>query len=261
MSQSDVLQLLKNLDNSNSGMTGTEHPTAIVDPLFKDPNADVIFCSGDGTHFHLQRKYLEANAGAFPGSEFDTRGEVVHLTESSDVLRILFGFVHPREHPDVEDLDFKTLAAVAEAAEKYEVFFAMNICKMQMRQFIPKNAVEILAHATRHDHPNLIQDVAPHLVRLPMMDVVGQLPPRYIVPWVSTSRFIPLCGRNSTFFGRSLNIGARGMQCSTMRQKVFSISESLCQANDPRTSLHLWRVKRVTPAKLLCLPRFRSSKN
>lgn len=81
----------------------------------------------------MQRKFLEANTGAFPGSEFDTCGEVVHLTEPSRVLRILFGFVHPRRHPDVEELDFKTLAEVAEAAEKYEVFSAINVCKMQMR--------------------------------------------------------------------------------------------------------------------------------
>ena len=81
----------------------------------------------------MQRKFLEANTGAFPGSEFDTRGEVVHLTEPSHVLRVLFGFVHPRRHPDIEELEFKALADVAEAAEKYEVFSAIDICKMQMR--------------------------------------------------------------------------------------------------------------------------------
>lgn len=99
----------------------------------KDPDADITFCSADGTHFQLQRKFLEANTGAFPGSEFDTRGEVVHLTESDSVLRLLFGFVHPRKHPDVEELSFPLLAGVAEAAEKYEVFSAINVCKLQMR--------------------------------------------------------------------------------------------------------------------------------
>jgi hypothetical protein len=92
-----------------------------------------MFCSSDGVHFQMQRKFLEANTGAFPGSEFDTFGEMVHLTEPCRVLRILFGFVHPRRHPDVEELDFNELEELAEAAEKYEVFSAINVCKMQMR--------------------------------------------------------------------------------------------------------------------------------
>lgn len=145
---------------------------------------------------------METNTGAFPGSEFDTRGEVVHLTEVASVLRILFGFVIPRKHPDIEHLPFALLAEVAEAAEKYEVFSAVNVCKMQMksvyfyavvsllivfldRQFVPTHPLEILLHGAKHDHPGLIKRVAPHVVRLPIMQVVQQLPPRYLVPWVS----------------------------------------------------------------------------
>jgi len=93
----------------------------------------VTFQSIDGVTFPLQRKYLEANTGAFPGAEFDTHGEVVHLTEKANVLELLFQFVYPKRHPDVEELDFKLLAELAEAAEKYEVFFAMEICRIQMR--------------------------------------------------------------------------------------------------------------------------------
>lgn len=93
----------------------------------------MTFCSHDGIHFKLRRKYLEANTGAFPGAEFDTQGEIVNLQESAAVLSVLFGFTSPRVQPDVETLDFNLLASVAEAAEKYEVFYAMNICRMQMR--------------------------------------------------------------------------------------------------------------------------------
>jgi hypothetical protein len=166
----------------------------------------VTFCSHDGIQFKLQRKYLEANTGAFPGAEFDTQGEIVHLQESAAVLSVLFGFTSPKAHPDVEELDFKLLASVAEAAEKYEVFYAMNICRMQMRyvtvylalehpklaaehkcrQFIAKHPLEILAHAAKHDYPKLIRDVAPALVRHPVMFVAEQLPSHYVVPWVSS---------------------------------------------------------------------------
>lgn len=101
--------------------------------LDNDPLADVTFQSSDGILFHLQRKYLEVATGAFPGAEFDTNGETTSLSEPAAVLAILFGFVHPKRYPDVEDLDFSLLADVAEAAEKYEAFAAIELCRLQMR--------------------------------------------------------------------------------------------------------------------------------
>lgn len=107
--------------------------TLIFISVENDTNADVTFCSSDGVFFHLQRKYLEVNTGAFPGSEFDTRGEITHLTETSAVLHLLFQFVYPRREPSIDDIDFNTLYALAEASEKYEVFHAMTICRIQMK--------------------------------------------------------------------------------------------------------------------------------
>lgn len=49
------------------------------------------------------------------------------------MLEILFEFIYPRKHPTLKDLEFETLAAVAEAAEKYEVFSAMSMCDVRMR--------------------------------------------------------------------------------------------------------------------------------
>jgi hypothetical protein len=153
----------------------------------------------------LQRKYLETNTGAFPGAEFETRGEITHLTESSEVLEILFQFIYPRRHPDIEELEFPLLAAVAEAAEKYEVFSGMSECKTRMRYlyfahhlivyeplmpsatsraFLPKHASEILAHASRHDYPKLIQEAASCLIRTEAVEVIEHLPSSYVVPWV-----------------------------------------------------------------------------
>lgn len=159
-------------------------PTELVHHLFNDTDTDVTFSAVDGTLFHLQRKYLETNTGAFPGAEFETRGEITHLTEPSEVLEVLFQFIYPRRHPDIEELEFPLLAAVAEAAEKYEVFSGMSECKTRMRAFLPKHAAEILAHASRHDYPKLIQEAAPHLVRTDTADVVEHLPSAYIVPWI-----------------------------------------------------------------------------
>jgi hypothetical protein len=48
-------------------------------------------------------------------------------------LELLFQFCYPDHRPDVEALEFDALALLAEAAEKYQVFPAMNICKICMR--------------------------------------------------------------------------------------------------------------------------------
>lgn len=100
--------------------------------LVNDPHADVIFQSSDGIRFHIQRKFLEVAAGAFPGAEFETNGEITHLTESATVLEVLFGFMRPKRYPDVEELEFTLLAEVAEAAEKYEAFAGIELCRLQM---------------------------------------------------------------------------------------------------------------------------------
>ena len=96
-------------------------------------DADVIFESVDGVQFRLHRKNLEAHTGGFPAPEFETNDEITHLTEPANILRILFQFVYPRRQPDLERLDFEVVAAVSEAAEKYEVFSAMPICNVRMR--------------------------------------------------------------------------------------------------------------------------------
>ena len=72
------------------------------------------------------------STGAFPGPEVPTEGEPVSLTETAKVLSILFSFVYPKRHPDLEDLDFSVVAAVAEAAGKYEVFAAMIPCNVRL---------------------------------------------------------------------------------------------------------------------------------
>lgn len=41
--------------------------------------------------------------------------------------------MHPKQYPDIEELDFALLAEVAEAAEKYEAFGAIELCRLQMR--------------------------------------------------------------------------------------------------------------------------------
>ncbi|KAF8956957.1 hypothetical protein BDZ97DRAFT_1670745, partial [Flammula alnicola] len=148
--------------------------------------SDLTIQSIDGVLFKVHRKNLELGTGAFPPSDlFDTQGEVTCLTETADVLAIMFQFVYPRRHPDLEDVDFQLVIQVAEAVEKYEVFSAMNTCRLRLRHFIPEHAAEIMGHFVKHNYPSMINECVPYLARSPLLDVLDRLPPECILPWVS----------------------------------------------------------------------------
>ena len=96
-------------------------------------DSDVTFLSADGVLFYLHRKNLETNTGGFPPAEIETRNEIVSLTEDSSILELLFRFIYPAHHPKLDRTPFATLSLLAEAAEKYEVYSAMNVCSIRMQ--------------------------------------------------------------------------------------------------------------------------------
>ncbi|KAG6807154.1 hypothetical protein H0H92_008600, partial [Tricholoma furcatifolium] len=97
------------MPNNSQSMTTSES--------FCAQDADVIFQSSDNVQFHIHRKNLETQTGAFPSSEFKTNGEIVPLTEDSSTLERLFQYVYPQRHPDIESFEFGDLYKLAEAAE------------------------------------------------------------------------------------------------------------------------------------------------
>lgn len=103
-------------------------PSILVDA----GDADVIFESSDNVLFSIHRKNLEVATGAFPPSNFSTEGRNVALSESSSTLELMFQYVYPMPQPDVSSLPFESLALLAEAVEKYQVFPAILICKIHM---------------------------------------------------------------------------------------------------------------------------------
>ncbi|KAK7036134.1 hypothetical protein R3P38DRAFT_616274 [Favolaschia claudopus] len=154
--------------------------------LFNPPDADVIFQSSDGVLFGIHRINLQTNTEGFPPPEiqFASTGEVVSLSESSSTLDRLFQFIYPRRHPGLDDIEFDELDALAEAAEKYQVFSAMNICQIRMRSMLPNHAPKILAYAAKHDYPYLVYEAAPYTFDVPLSEVVSMLPQYLILPWV-----------------------------------------------------------------------------
>ncbi|TFK64131.1 hypothetical protein BDN72DRAFT_846883 [Pluteus cervinus] len=94
---------------------------------------DVTFRSSDNVNFYLDKKYLSVMTGGFPPSEFEhTDEEAVPLSEDSITLDLLFQFAYPKHHPDLRNLEMNTLMNLAHAAEKYEVYAAVSICRLLM---------------------------------------------------------------------------------------------------------------------------------
>lgn len=97
-------------------------------------DGDVTFQSSDGVLFRVHRKNLEVCADGFPPSGFALAdGEIIPLSETSVTLDLLFQFMYPRRHPALDTTPFHVLEPLAEAAEKYQVFPAMNICHIRLR--------------------------------------------------------------------------------------------------------------------------------
>ncbi|KAK7436173.1 hypothetical protein VKT23_019250 [Stygiomarasmius scandens] len=132
------------------------------------PGTDVVFQSSDGVLFHLNPKHLEYGAEAFPPSA---------------ILEPLFQFTSPRNQPDLEDLNFKTLMELAEAAEKYVVYSAIRTCVMKMKDFIPTNTWGIFLFASKHDHEALLFSIAPRFLNKPLVDMAYVMPLSLYIPW------------------------------------------------------------------------------
>ena len=94
--------------------------------------AEVSFQSCDGVRFRIHINNLKACSGTLAPPSFTTFGEIVTLTESSTILEILFQFLYNQRRLDLGSVEFKILESLAEAAEKYQVYPAMSMCKIYM---------------------------------------------------------------------------------------------------------------------------------
>ncbi|KAF9457796.1 hypothetical protein BDZ94DRAFT_1202173 [Collybia nuda] len=160
-------------------------PNLRTSELFCSTDANLIFQSSDGVLFHIHNKYLEANTEGFPPAGFDPQNDIVALSEHSTTLELLFQFVYPARHPDLASVEFKTLAPLAEAAEKYQAFSAMVVCKIRMMGTLPKHAEEIMDYAVKHDYPEIMGGAAPLILNKSLEEILMKLPRNLIIPWVN----------------------------------------------------------------------------
>lgn len=107
----------------------TDHPSVCA------ADADIVFLSSDSILFRVHSSNLTCGSEGFApptGTSSLSKHDTVQLTETSMTLELLFQFMYPQRPPDLSAMEFKSFMGVAEAAEKYQVYSAMQICAMQM---------------------------------------------------------------------------------------------------------------------------------
>ncbi|GLB44796.1 hypothetical protein LshimejAT787_1801330 [Lyophyllum shimeji] len=131
--------------------------------IFNAADADLVFRSSDGVLFRIHRKNLEFGSDGFPPVEFPVDDKPVDLPEDGKTLELMFRFVYPRLQPTLEGLDFRVLAHLAEAVEKYQIFTGKQLCNLYMSEALPTNAMAILEYSIKHEYPALANRAAPHV--------------------------------------------------------------------------------------------------
>ena len=84
----------------------------------------------------MHKTNLATHSEVFPEGDLATNDEIVQLTETSSTLELLFQYMYRQPQPDITELPFEQLSKLAEAAEKYRVFSAMEICRVMMK-YVP----------------------------------------------------------------------------------------------------------------------------
>ncbi|KAF8182745.1 hypothetical protein K438DRAFT_1839702 [Mycena galopus ATCC 62051] len=158
-----------------------------ISARFSAPDADIIILSSDGVLFKVHRKNLVAHSGVFEGAETATRpengAEPVELTEPADVLGLLLQFMYAQP-PDLQALEFRELAALAEAVEKYMVYSALPSCRTQMENSVCAHPLEVLVYALRHDYINLANESAQQSMRCDVAEAMEILSPEIFEDWI-----------------------------------------------------------------------------
>ncbi|KAJ7063680.1 hypothetical protein C8F01DRAFT_87217 [Mycena amicta] len=180
--------------------------TTTISQRFKFSDSDIAFRSSDQTIFRIHTKNLETHAEGFPPTAFaaahrpsltpspsssssqssssNTDLEIVDLTERAETLELLFQYIYPRRQPDLTVLPFPVLADLAEAAEKYQVYAAMDICRIFMGNGLQDNALTVLNYAVRHDYLEIADEAAPLTISLPLDEIGKHMHANYMGSWI-----------------------------------------------------------------------------
>ncbi|KII94582.1 hypothetical protein PLICRDRAFT_184566 [Plicaturopsis crispa FD-325 SS-3] len=179
-------------------------PETRVSELFDLPGSDVTLRSSDNVLFRVHKINLEMHSEAFAGAAAlppvaaddmlaDADAPTVSLPETGAVLELLLQYMYLRPQPVLDSLSigFWSVAALAEAAEKYQVYAAMQPCKVQIRSHLSslwvagsKAPFEILLYAIKHHHHDLVDEAAALAITTPLSKIQAALPAQWFSAWI-----------------------------------------------------------------------------
>ncbi|KAF8960317.1 hypothetical protein BDZ97DRAFT_1603453, partial [Flammula alnicola] len=122
-------------------------------------DADVVLVSSDGHRFGAHCRNLGEFTGGFPLHITPANKEEVPMPDlDSEALPLFLQYVHHHRQPDLSNVGFTTLMQLAEAVEKYDVFSATEICKVQMASRVQHYSVEVFQYASKHGYRKLLDN-------------------------------------------------------------------------------------------------------
>ncbi|KAF7362556.1 hypothetical protein MVEN_00603800 [Mycena venus] len=239
-------------------------------------DADITISSSDGVLFKVHRRNLETHSGVFADAADATRpengGEPVELSETADVLEILFQFMYPQlSQPDFRTMDFKTFAGLAEAVEKYMLYSALKPCRLTMEDSISTHPLEVLVYAQRHGHINLANQAAQQSMGCGVADALAILPPDTFRAWILFhSRWHSETAKSLAYMATFPKHASLAQKCAADPNPACSFHKELDEAGgwsrtireqmkfmvDPRIARIQCNILRPSPPFSVCKPVF-----
>lgn len=155
--------------------------------------------------------HSEGFAGADAISSASSDNEVVPLSENSAILELLLQYMYRQPQPDLRTVNFATLAGVAEAAEKYQVYAATTVCNIYMRFVLTfsfawgsceclvdfraateEHPHQVLAYAYKHNYTDIMDKAAPLAISqsASFMTYASVNAPSIFLAWVKQFRML-----------------------------------------------------------------------
>ncbi|TFK67469.1 hypothetical protein BDN72DRAFT_770636, partial [Pluteus cervinus] len=147
---------------------------------------DVVIKTRSGKLFGAHSVNLDLYSDGFPPASFADNSAVneVELPENDAVVLLMLKYMHKQRQPDLKKLEFKVFRGLAEAAEKYFIYAAMDVCRMQMQSFAKTHPLEVLGYAAKHDYPEICDLCAPATLGMSLKKIQGVLTPADTLRWV-----------------------------------------------------------------------------
>ncbi|KAF7978064.1 hypothetical protein HWV62_1703 [Athelia sp. TMB] len=100
-----------------------------------------------------------------------------------DTLELLFQFMYPPKQPDLKKIEFKQLADLAEAAEKYQVYAAMGVCNMCMSEAYLEHSLEVMIYGMRHGYADIVDKAEKKALEVSPTLAFECLTPQIYIAW------------------------------------------------------------------------------